>query len=151
MPGPTHFHKSGSQQQSSSSIKKRKREGREERLERLRSYGIDLPDIVGMPVQLIPIHVNALQVTSKFYKEDGGALQGPVVPEEYKIGANGTGPASVAAGALETTRRPTAPTGGAPAVLEGILHRMDAPSVARAGAGSTNSQQRQDERNDIID
>jgi hypothetical protein len=141
MPGPSTFHHRSQPQASSG--KKRKREGREERLERLRSYGIDLPDIAGMPVQLIPIHVNALQVTSRFYREDDGALQGPVVPAEFKIGANATGPAPVAGGALEATRRSTNPSAGTPAVLEGILHRMDAPSAARDGVGSTSSQQHQ--------
>jgi hypothetical protein len=153
MPGPPNYRNGPQQQPSSENNKKRKREGREERLERLRSYGIDLPDIAGMPVQLIPIHVNALQVTSRFYKDDNGASQGPVVPSEFMIGSSATaGPATVgASGGLDANarRRPTtSSTDGPSAVLDGILHRMDAPSVvARAGAeSSSNSQQQSAQR-----
>lgn len=47
--------------------KKRKRNNDFDK-EKLKQYGIDLPVIPGIPVQLIPLHVHALKATSKFFR-----------------------------------------------------------------------------------
>jgi len=51
--------------------KKRKRSAeqrRQERREKLKQYGVDLPEIPGLPIELIPIHVHALKKTTKFFQ-----------------------------------------------------------------------------------
>lgn len=45
---------------------KRKRE--QDRREKLAQYGVDLPDIRGLPVQVVPLHVHALRQANKFFK-----------------------------------------------------------------------------------
>ena len=50
---------------SSSHNKKRKR-----RQEKLQQYGIDLPEIPGVPVEIIPVLVHALKVTTKFFQHE---------------------------------------------------------------------------------
>ena len=47
---------------------KRKRKRDKETIEKLQSYGIDLPDIPGLPVQIIPLHVHAIKSTTKYFK-----------------------------------------------------------------------------------
>ncbi|GAX09333.1 hypothetical protein FisN_6Lh298 [Fistulifera solaris] len=42
-----------------------------QRLEKLRQYGVDLPDIPGLPVEVIPLHVHAVKVTAKLFGKSG--------------------------------------------------------------------------------
>lgn len=48
-----------------------KRKRTEERQEKLRQYGVDLPDIPGLPIQVVPLHVHALKKASKLFRTDG--------------------------------------------------------------------------------
>lgn len=41
---------------------------RKRRSTQLQQYGVDLPDIPGIPVQIIPLHVNAIKATVKFFR-----------------------------------------------------------------------------------
>ena len=44
--------------------KKRKRQ------EKLQQYGVDLPEIPGVPVEIIPVLVHALKVATKFFQHE---------------------------------------------------------------------------------
>lgn len=46
-------------------------EKRLQRLEKLRQYGVDLPDIPGLPVEVIPLHVHAMKMTAKLFGKNG--------------------------------------------------------------------------------
>ena len=44
---------------------------KQQREEKLRQYGIDLPDIPGLPVKVIPLHMHAVKVTAKLFSKNG--------------------------------------------------------------------------------
>ncbi|GAX22051.1 hypothetical protein FisN_6Hh298 [Fistulifera solaris] len=49
-----------------------------QRLEKLRQYGVDLPDIPGLPVEVIPLHVHAVKVTAKLFGKSGAYASKPL-------------------------------------------------------------------------
>ena len=55
----TQYHKSSREQK------------RLQRLEKLRQYGVDLPDIPGLPVEVIPLHVHVMKMTAKLFGKHG--------------------------------------------------------------------------------
>ncbi len=42
-----------------------------QRVEKLRQYGVDLHDIPGLPVEVIPLHIHAVKVTAKLFGKNG--------------------------------------------------------------------------------
>lgn len=53
------------------SAKNREENKRLQRQEKLRQYGVDLPDIPGLPVEVIPLHVHAIKMTTKIFGKKG--------------------------------------------------------------------------------
>ena len=76
--------------------KKRKRSQKDHHhiIEKLQqNYGIDLPDIPGIPVEVIPLHVNALKETRKFFQHCKNTIVHPLqnVEEENQQNRGATG------------------------------------------------------------
>lgn len=61
-----------------------KKRRRDEQRERLQRYGVEVPDIPGLPVPLIPVHVHTLQVTTKFFQ----SVASDQVIDPYTAGVN---------------------------------------------------------------
>jgi hypothetical protein len=98
--------------------RKRKRKG--EKKERLQQYGIDLPDIPGLPIQVIPLHVFALRKTGVFFRKN--AVESLVKPFRVEGGEGGDSRDRIA---MAETRQ--AAVGG---VMASIMHRVDEAAAA---------------------
>jgi hypothetical protein len=48
--------------------------------EKLQQYGVDLPEIPGIPVEIVPLHINAVKIATKFFQKD--AKEAAILPYE---------------------------------------------------------------------
>eukprot|EP00977_Amphora_coffeiformis_P015267 scaffold4484_cov170-Amphora_coffeaeformis.AAC.7 len=102
---------------------KRKRQQADK--EKLKQYGIDLPEIPGLPVQVIPLHVFALRKTGAFFRKD--ASESTVKPflssEEDDDAEMQTNEAQNSASAAATSATTAS-------VVDTLMHRVDQAATA---------------------
>jgi hypothetical protein len=129
-------------------------DGQQTTEQRLRQYGVDLPQIPGLPLTIIPLHVFALKTTTRCFKKDLHYLTTAIPPyhapdeeekEESYVNSS-TDPAFARANA----------DGGGGNVMDRILDRVqkaaataDAASTATANGNHSDRQGREKQRDAI--
>lgn len=96
---------------------KRKRPGK---MDKLKKYGLDLPDIPGLPVQVIPLHVHVLQATTKFFQQDETAKRTAIAPFQESSRITGNPSSEIPRNNNTFTEQ-----GEQRTVMASILHRLD--------------------------
>ena len=103
---------------------------RKQRQEKLRQYGIDLPDIAGLPVTVIPLHVHAIKCTTQLIRQSYSQTIFPL-----EIISNDDGDSAIA------TTREDETTGGGGGVLDSVLQRVDDVSSAASRTAESRTNQ----------
>ena len=104
--------------------KKRKRQ------EKLQQYGVDLPEIPGVPVEVIPVLVHALKVSTKFFQHEASKAFNDDWEEVESEEA-----------LLRVAKQPAwESNGGGGSALDNVLNRMD------GAAGDTEERKQQQHR-----
>lgn len=99
---------------------------KESKTARLKEYGLDLPDIPGLPIQVIPLQCNALKVTTKFFQQDVAAKRTAIPPyEEIQ-----TLEISTDASDERITGISTGSSHHSLSVMESIMNRLDESTAA---------------------
>jgi hypothetical protein len=98
---------------------------KESKTARLKEYGLDLPDIPGLPIQVIPLQLNALKVATKFFQQDAIAKATAIPPyetlqaEETSTDATAERSAAVSTGNSNSL-----------SVMESIMSRLEKSTAA---------------------
>ena len=103
---------------------KRKRQQADK--EKLKQYGIDLPEIPGLPVQVIPLHVHALRKTGTFFRKDG---QEYIVEPFVSLEGGGDGDEVQTNEAQNSASATTMTT---TSVVDTLMRRVDQAATAEA-------------------
>ena len=140
---------------SNNKSKQKKKNDTNERLEKLRQYGVDLPEIPGLPVQVIPLHCHAIKATAKLIRSrefcrqvlpptfDCVLQQQQQQPSEDTF-ETGAIPAASTAHSSNRHHNSNSNSSTSRNVLDNILQRVDESSSSAAAVAQ--SQQEEEER-----
>jgi hypothetical protein len=118
---------------------------KESKTARLKEYGLDLPDIPGLPIQVIPLQLNALKVTTKFFQQDMAAKASAIPPYEVQVQSDTSTDAS-------TERISAISTGSSSlSVMESIMNRLEKSTAALPPEEERLSQERTKRKKEALE
>jgi hypothetical protein len=117
---------------------------KESKTARLKEYGLDLPDIPGVPIQVIPLQLNALKVATKFFKEDATAKAAAIPPYEVQVNSETSADAS-------TIAVSTGSSSSSLSVMESIMNRLEKSTAALPPEEERLSQERTKRKKEALD
>jgi hypothetical protein len=119
---------------------------KESKTARLKEYGLDLPDIPGLPIQVIPLQLNALKVTTKFFQQDVAAKATAIPPYETLQSSETSTDAS-------TERTAAVSTGNSSSlsVMESIMNRLEQSTAALPPEEERLAQERTKRKKEALD
>jgi len=95
----------------------KKSTSRKRKRDKLQQYGVDLPDIPGLPIQVIPLHIHALKKTIKFVQHYND--QQVILPAYSKEPTQ-----------QELADRPNVASAQSNAVMDSIMYRLNESNTA---------------------
>lgn len=130
-----------------SSGRKRQRP-KESKTAKLKEYGLDLPDIPGLPIQVIPLQINALQVTTKFFQQDVTAKTTTVYPYDEPVSTDSATEKRTSLLVASPESRPG--EDHSQSVMESIMNRLDESTAALPPEEERLAQERTKRKKDAI-
>jgi hypothetical protein len=118
---------------------------KESKTARLKEYGLDLPDIPGLPIQVIPLQLNALKVTTKFFQQDAIAKATTIPPYEVQP------PDSSTDASAERTTAVSTDNSSSLSVMESIMNRLEKSTAALPPEEERLSQERTKRKKEALE